>query len=265
MLAAVDVPGRGDDGSVYRRARMASERSIRWLAWVVVSTAACGGAPKPAEPAEASGPAPLGRRADLPDDCAEVPGKPPPKPLARQYTGVAAKARCQREVYTIMGGLTHFLGVKCAYCHDERDYSIMTHRKHVANWMARELVPALAKKGGGETWCNDCHVVAGKGLAKILGDPRDPRWAIEWMTTHLVDSLEPVDGRPLLCKDCHSGNVGSAGFQKKLILSELPLGHSGRGSHQAEAGAGAEATPEVSTPAPLDSASDAGTLDSGPP
>jgi hypothetical protein len=51
--------------------------------------------------------------ADAPDDCVAKPGKPPPKPLQREYTGLAAKARCDREINTIMGGVTHFLGVKC--------------------------------------------------------------------------------------------------------------------------------------------------------
>jgi len=167
----------------------------------------------------------------VPADCTPQPGKPPPKPLIRNYTGVAAGARCQREVYTIMGGLTHFLGVKCAYCHDERDYAKMTHRKHVANWMARELVPSLRAKSGGEAWCNDCHVVAGKGTAKILGGPRDQRWALEWMTTHLGDTFDARDGKPLFCKSCHGGNVGTPEFRAKVILKELP----GRGPAAPEA------------------------------
>ncbi len=192
-------------------------------AWLALATA-CGAAPQPPlggpegdEPAKPQ----ARRRADLADDCAPIPGKPPPKPLVKQYTGVAAKARCQREVYTIMGGITHFLGVKCAYCHEEPDYAKMTHKKLVANWMARELIPSLSRKNGtGEIWCNDCHVVDGKGTAKILRAPRDQRWAIEWMSTHLVDELDAADGRPLRCKDCHEGNIGSREFRGKVILTE---------------------------------------------
>src|SRR5688500_14534925 len=91
----------------------------------------CGGAPLPAEP-ERSATKPVARRArSVTDDCAPQPGKPPPAPLEREYTGVAKAARCQREVYTIMGGVTHFLGVKCSYCHVVPDYRAMTHRKHV--------------------------------------------------------------------------------------------------------------------------------------
>src|SRR5262249_52449150 len=136
-------------------------------------------------------------------------------------TGVAAKARCQREVYTIMGGVTHFLGVKCGYCHLEPDYRAMTHRKEVANWMARELIPRLEKKdGGGNVWCNDCHVVNGVGTAKILKVPRDPRWAVEWMTTHLVEDFETAHGNALRCKSCHQANLGSPDFQRKIILTD---------------------------------------------
>ena len=205
---------------------------LRWLALATTVAAwagACGGAPLPADPPDLDqtsasgdppGPALARRAADAPDDCAPQPGKPPPKPLEREYTGLAAKARCQREIYTIMGGVTHFLGVKCNYCHLVPDYKAMTHRKHVANWMARELVPRLAKKSGGEVWCNDCHAAKGKPTPKILGNPRDERWAIEWMTTHMVENFETKNGNALYCKSCHQGTLGSAEFQRKIILSD---------------------------------------------
>jgi len=206
--------------------------SPRWLlaaTTAAAALAACGGAPlpadSPAEPVPTATAATPKRAADVPDDCALQPGKPPPKPLEREYTGVAAKARCQREIYTIMGGITHFLGVKCNYCHLVPNYKAMTHRKEVANWMARELIPHLAKKSGAsggnrDVWCNDCHVVNGKGTTKILGNPRDPKWAIEWMTTHLVEDFETAKGNALYCKSCHKGNLGSPEFQKKIILSD---------------------------------------------
>ncbi|MCA9598825.1 MAG: hypothetical protein KC776_36185 [Myxococcales bacterium] len=177
---------------------------------------ACGGAPTRApetEPAE-----PIARRAkDVPDDCTQQPGKPPPQPLIREYTGLAAGARCQREVYTIMGGVTHFLGVKCEYCHVPGDKQAMTHRKRIANWMARDLIPSLALKNGkAKLWCNDCH----DGKAKFLGAPRDQKWAVEWMLTHMVDDLQGSDGAALRCRDCHGGNVGTPEFSKKVILTD---------------------------------------------
>jgi hypothetical protein len=200
--------------------------SGRLLVPIVVGAAmgACSGAPLPAEPSAApAAPAPSApSAADVADDiCAPVPGKPPPKPLERTYTGVAAKARCQDEVFKIMGGVTHFLGVKCAFCHLEPDYRAMTHRKRVANWMASELIPRLQKKnGGGDVWCRDCHIVNGKGTTKILGNPRDERWAVEWMTTHLVEDFETRSGAGLRCKNCHQANIGSPDFQRKIILTD---------------------------------------------
>jgi hypothetical protein len=180
---------------------------------------ACSAAPNPA-PRASAGETSRKPSRPAPDECAAVAGKPPPEPLERQYSGVAAKARCQREVFTIMGGITHFLGVKCSFCHVEPNYALMTHNKHVANWMARELVPRLAKKGGqGSVWCNDCHVVAGKGTAKILANPRSESWAVEWMTTHLVEDFETPEGAPLRCKACHQGNLGSPAFREKIILT----------------------------------------------
>jgi len=175
----------------------------------------------PASDAEASPPpAAAKRRADVADQCTQLPGKPPPKPLEREYLGVAAKARCQNEVFGIMGGVTVFLGVKCAYCHLEPNYRAMTHRKRIANWMAAEMIPRLRKKSGGEVWCNDCHIVDGKSTPKILGQPRDVRWATEWMTTVLVEKFETADGAPLRCKDCHQANLGSRAFQTKIILTD---------------------------------------------
>lgn len=157
----------------------------------------------------------------MPDDCALLPGKPPPEPLERKYTGVAAKARCQREVYTIMGGVTHFLGVKCQYCHVKDHYRVMTSRMRIANWMASQLIPRLRKKQDGSTpWCNDCHVVDGKGTAKILGFPRNRPWAIEWMMTHLVADFETSSGNALHCKSCHLANLGSPRFERHVILTD---------------------------------------------
>jgi hypothetical protein len=186
-------------------------RSLPGIALVATTllASACGSAPAPApEAATEEQPAP-GPRKKLVDDCAVVPGQPEPKPLARTYEGVAAKARCDREVYTIMGGLTHFLGVKCEYCHVKDQFEKPTHRKSIANWMARELIPSLEKKSGGEVWCNDCHVVSGKGKAKILGNPRKQSWAVEWMTAHLTDDFQ------------RSADHGSLNFKRTIILTDL--------------------------------------------
>ena len=223
---------------------------------LAAAAGACGGAPVPAEgPKEPAAPK---RRAALVDDCAQQPGKPAPEPLKKRYEGVAAKARCQREVFTIMGGLTHFLGVKCAYCHEEPDYPKMTHNKHVANWMARELIPSLEKKnGGGEVWCNDCHLVDGKGTAKILKSPRDQKWTIEWMTAHLAESFDSADGKPLRCKACHGANLGDPAFRKKIILTDhLPVPSEKR-SRPAPAGRVAEPEPTSSEPPPPDAGTSA--------
>jgi hypothetical protein len=200
---------------------MAITRMAGWLA-IALAGACAATQPAPVDPAEGEPEQLVARRAaNVSDDCEPVPGKPPPQPLLKPYTGVAAKARCQREVYTIMGGLTHFLGVKCGYCHEEPDYAKMTHRKSIANWMARELIPSLQRKdGAGDVWCNDCHVVDGKGTARILSNPRNPRFAAEWMTTHLVEEFDSSDESPLRCKDCHKGNLGSSEFQRTIILTD---------------------------------------------
>ncbi len=185
---------------------------------------ACGAPPAPTPPSHSTSPAAtLGkRRVDILDDCDVEPGKPAPEPLRIAYTGVARDARCQRAVYTLMGGLTHFLGVECRHCHLEPDYAADTHNKQLANWMARELVPRLQRRvsdegGGRDVWCQDCHA----GKPKFLGNPRRRDFAIEWMTTHLVEDFDTLAGKPPKCRDCHGGGLGSPDFHPKVILGEL--------------------------------------------
>lgn len=210
---------------------MALKRIRNHIATIVAPClllAACYGGKRAApEPqAAASKPArPLKRAKMVVDDCAERPGLPPPAPLRARYTGVAQAARCDREVYTIMGGVSHFLGVECKHCHLEPDYQADTHNKQIANWMARELIPRLElrEQAQGEravagVWCNDCHA----GKAKFLGSPRRRDFAIDWMTTHLVEDFSTRAGKPPKCKDCHGGDLGSAEFRTKIILGELP-------------------------------------------
>ncbi len=187
---------------------------------------ACGGAPERASSAPplppafvASAPSAVRPQAPTFDDCETQPGQPPPEPLVRAYTGVAAKARCQREVYTIMGDVTQALGVKCDYCHLVPDYAAMTRRKEIANWMASELIPSLQKHDGAPPWCEDCHTVNGKAVAKILGEPRRTSWAVEWMTTRLVADFETGHGAALQCKSCHEANLGATDFQRRVILT----------------------------------------------
>lgn len=213
--------------------------------------AACGGAPQREAGGETPRPARPGPIQPKTDDCAVVPGKPKPDPLRREYTGVARKARCDREVFTIMGGLTHFLGVPCGHCHDDADYTKMTHNKYVANWMASELIPSIQRRGGGEVWCNDCHVVDGKGTAKILRSPRDPAWTREWMTVHLAGDFDSASGDPLRCKSCHQGALGSPEFQTKIILTDhLPPRSAVPGAEAAPSVAPATAPAAASASAP---------------
>jgi hypothetical protein len=200
--------------------------TARWLLGpcAIASLLACGSPPEPRPVANAvasdNARPELGHRdPNAPDDCAPQPNRPPPQPLERSYEGLAHKARCQREVYSIMGGVTHFLGVRCNYCHLVPDYRAMTHRKEIANWMAAELVPALQRKSGGELWCADCHASSGQAVPKILGDPRSQAWAVEWMTTHLVEDFTTKHGAPLRCKSCHQGNLGSPEFRRNIILT----------------------------------------------
>lgn len=231
----------------------------RDLVGLFVLAVACGTPPPPRPTPPPEGAANTAFREI--DDCAPTDGKPV-EPLIRKYEGVAAAARCQREVYTIMGFVTRALGQPCQYCHDPNDFTVMTHRKHVANWMAQKLVPSLEKRGGGDVWCKDCHAASGTGRAKILGDPRSRSWAIEWMSTHLVERFDTADGHPLRCKMCHVGNVGSKEWDPKVIFGDhLPPIPVSETAISETSDAGAPPASNVDAGAPP--AADAGVTDGG--
>lgn len=179
--------------------------------------AACGSPPVPREeprPAPIAAPEPPPR-----DPCEPVDGKPA-APLTGTYTGLLKNARCEPEVLVIMQGVAKSLGTGCDHCHDETNYAAPTNDKRIANWMATELVPRLAKRGGGSITCADCHADDGKGKAKILGAPRSRTRAVEWMTASLVERFEQAAGGPLYCKTCHVGQFGSPAFEPRVILTE---------------------------------------------
>ena len=184
---------------------------------MLVVLAACG---TPPEPRPAARPAPVvAPPAPAPDPCEPVNGKPAP-PLTTTYSGVLRSARCQPEVLTIMQGVAKALGTGCDHCHDEMDFGAPTQNKRIANWMATELEPRLAKRSGGAVACADCHADDGKGKAKILGSPRRRERAVEWMTANLVERFDAAAGGPLYCKTCHVGQFGTARFEPRVILTD---------------------------------------------
>jgi hypothetical protein len=178
---------------------------------------ACGSPPQPRERPAATALAP----AEPPprDPCEPVDGKAP-APVSGDFAGLLAQARCQPEVLVIMNGVAKALGTGCDHCHDEMNYAAPSENKRVANWMATELIPRLAKRAGGAITCADCHADDGKGKTKILGAPRSRTRAVEWMTASLVERFDAAAGGPLYCKTCHVGQLGTPAFQPRVILSE---------------------------------------------
>jgi hypothetical protein len=148
-----------------------------------------------------------------------VNGKAPP-PLATPYAGLLKNARCQPEVLAIMSSVAKALGTGCDHCHDEMNYGAPSENKRIANWMATELIPRLAKRAGGNITCADCHADDGKGKTKILGAPRSRTRAVEWMTASLVERFDAAAGGPLYCKTCHLGQLGTPAFQARVILTD---------------------------------------------
>jgi hypothetical protein len=133
---------------------------------------------------------------------------------------VLKAARCQPEVLAMMQGVSRALGVECSHCHDLGDYAKNTRNKEIANWMASELMPRLAHRSGKPLGCADCHADDGRGKAKILGAPRSRQRAVEWMNTVLVERFDAAAGGRLFCNTCHVGQLGSAAFQGRVMLTD---------------------------------------------
>ena len=164
MREATATHVQRDGGALREKVRAMSSGYALWL--VAMLTSACGSAPLPAEPERTAPPQPAGRARSVSDDCAPEAGKPPPAPLERQYEGLAKAARCQRGVYTIMGGVTHLLGVKDVlpsrpdYRPDHRSAS-----QRMARELGRVARRQAAKGGQRATW-------SGRGTPRSGNPPR---------------------------------------------------------------------------------------------
>ncbi|HVY49420.1 MAG TPA: hypothetical protein VHB21_26190, partial [Minicystis sp.] len=160
------------------------------------------------------------------DPCADS------KPVPHPYHGILRSARCEQEMFLTMASVADQLGVECTYCHvpliqngvpvpKKEDYPVMTDRKLVANWMSTELMRSIKPAAGGEMKCKLCHVDEhGKPVAKIFGYPRSREKAMEWMNLVMVNKFVTLSGDKLKCKYCHEANVGSPGFDAKVILTD---------------------------------------------
>ncbi|MGC4094158.1 MAG: hypothetical protein QM756_40855 [Polyangiaceae bacterium] len=203
--------------TVYKRRVHRAWLYVVSIAAAVTSFSGCSGAPIPAE--KAARPAPAAPTPEV-DACAAQPGKPEPAPLAKQYDGVLAAARCQAEIEVIMQRVSRALGVRCNYCHVQGDYGADTEHKRIANFMAREWVPRLKARDGRAVTCESCHLQGARGVAKLLGAPRSEPRALEWMTSFLSEEFITRDAQPLRCKTCHGANWGSPDFRRKLLLTD---------------------------------------------
>jgi hypothetical protein len=188
----------------------------RAAAIAVLLLAGCGAARAPDAPnAEATSAA----AAPAFDECQDS------GPVPRVYEGILRGARCDQQRFLIMASVADQLGVECVHCHaptadpKKQDYSVMTPRKEIANWMSQHLMQALKPVDGSPMRCTSCHTDEnGKPVAKILGDPRDPAKTYAWMASVMVNRFVAADGRRLTCRSCHVGRVGTPAWQPKVIL-----------------------------------------------
>ena len=170
---------------------------------------------------------PTGPKAPVPSAEADVCKGSGPIPHA--FSGLAAGARCDQDVYYRMAAIADRLGVKCGHCHAPdpkdpknekwKDFPAQTHEKDVANWMGTQLMASLKPVDGSALTCASCHTDDnGKPVAKILGEPRDEKRALGWMSRVLVKKFVDAKGNKLQCTTCHGGALHTPEFQKEIIL-----------------------------------------------
>jgi hypothetical protein len=210
--------GTGEAVRARERGPIGPRATFAWRAALALAVlAGCGGAPasRPTPSVVRGAAEPNERTAPRVDPCA---GDAPSAPLG--FQGLLRDARCEDEVIEIMTETARALGVSCDYCHERGDFQRATPKKEIANWMATKLSPSLRRRGGGAVSCADCHASEGRGVAKILGEPRRQGRSVEWMTTVLSERFETSQGTPLYCRTCHLENLGQPGFAKTVILTD---------------------------------------------
>ncbi len=190
--------------------------------------------PPPPPPAHVEAPAidPKNVGVPLPADdvCEKNPDGTIKNPIAPgTYKGILRNAKCDQQRFLTMGYLSQKLGIagQCTFCHapDPNDpkkaiYATPTERKRIANWMLATFVEGLRRNDGLPMSCDSCHNDGhGKGLVKILHEPRDPGFAQEWMNEVMTAQFVERDGKRLKCKTCHGGMApAQEGWSGHVIL-----------------------------------------------
>jgi hypothetical protein len=98
----------------------------------------------------------------------------------------------------VMKLMAKSLGVKCADCHVEGDFSAPTRRKKIAAKMWDEFAAQLTMADGSPLFCDSCH----QGRVVQL-DRSDKKALGKWMDAAFVQGMKRKDGKDEDCESCH--------------------------------------------------------------
>jgi len=98
----------------------------------------------------------------------------------------------------VMKLMARSLGVRCADCHAEGDFSAPTRRKKIAARMWDEFAAKLTMADGSPVFCDSCH----QGRVVQL-DRSDEKALSHWMQASFVDGMKRKDGQEEQCESCH--------------------------------------------------------------
>jgi hypothetical protein len=131
-----------------------------------------------------------------------------------KYKGLLRNAKCEQQKFITMARVAKTMGVQCNHCHvpdpnnkGKEIYPEFTDNKRKANWMFKTFIQGLRPTNGDKMMCKSCHTdrASGKGLIKILKEPRDRDFAQEWMHEVMTTKFVEKNGKRLKCKTCHVG------------------------------------------------------------
>jgi hypothetical protein len=122
------------------------------------------------------------------------------KGIRAEKLGPLNEIKDQHVLLEVMDTFTRALGVKCSFCHDERNWAAPTARKANAAFMWDVFVGQLELTDGDAVYCDSCHH---QSTIFLRREPESKPALAKYMQMEYVDELRRRDGGTHGCTTCH--------------------------------------------------------------
>jgi hypothetical protein len=126
--------------------------------------------------------------------------------LRPETLGPLNQIRDHEALIAVMRTFARSLGVRCTFCHVERDFAATTARKAVAAYMWSEFVAKLQFHDGHAVYCDSCHHETTVFLHRQPA-PSERLALSRYMQTEYVNQLERRDHGAMGCATCHGNPI----------------------------------------------------------